>query len=137
MAAPNDSGITAVQMAVAVVIVGVLVYLAIPIWGQAVERSKAMSCQANQRNIAEAIDLARQDGNIRPPVGYYDNVLEPGHDWGKALIPVYLSKAPRCPVTRSLYFMSPLGAVWSDKGASQYTWTNQGLANDHRLPKNQ
>lgn len=129
----RDTGLTTLQMLVVIAIIGVLIYTAVPVWANAFDQSKARTCQANQRNITEAIDLAREDGNTRPPVGYFDAVLEPGHDWGKVLIPTYLSKTPICPITGAAYNMSPLGSIWSDKGAGQYTWVNQGLANDHRL----
>jgi len=129
----DESGVTAAQTVVVLVIVCILVYLAIPVWGRLVERAKARSCQENQRTIHEAIAMARADGNAGSCVGYFDSVLEPGRGWGQVLIPEYLSKAPTCPVSGAAYNVSPFGIIWSDQGAGQYMWINQGLENDHRL----
>lgn len=132
----SDAGVTTIQALITLMIVGVLVYVAVPVWGQLVVRSRAASCQVNQRNIYVAVSMAREDGKAGRMVGYFDSVLERGSSWGAVLLPAYMEVAPRCSDSESggaLYNLSPLGQIWSDRGAGQYTWVNQGAANDHRL----
>lgn len=129
----RDDGVTAIQTMIVIVIIGILAYLAVPVWGQLVERSKMKSCQANQRTIAQTIAMARTDGYAGGFVGYFDAALEEGHDWGRVLIPRYMAKAPRCPVSGAYYNLSPFGVIRSDMGSGQYSWVNQGLETDHRL----
>lgn len=128
-----DAGATATQAIIGIAVVVAVAYFAAPTWSNFAERSRAKTCQATQRTIAGAVALAREQRRAGAAVGAYDAVLEPGHDWGAVLIPDYLVKTPLCPSSKSRYFMSPLGRIWSDRGSGQYTWVNQGTGNDHRL----
>lgn len=129
----NDDGITMLQTVLVIVILGALAFVALPIWNQFTERSRVRSCQSNQRAIVEAMGTARADRNVPAAVGYYDSVLDVGTPWGAVLIPNYLSKTPRCPVSGERYFLSPIGRIWSDRGLGQYQFVGQGTALDHRL----
>lgn len=80
-------GFTLLEMAIVVLVLGILMAIAIPNWVRAQERSHIQSCMANLRQIEQAkeryaIEYRRQN---EAPVAWSD------------LLPAYLKQQPECP----------------------------------------
>ncbi len=62
----NDKGFTLVELMVVVVIIGILVAIAIPIYNTVTRNAQRKAVEANLRTIDSAIMQARADGNEEP-----------------------------------------------------------------------
>jgi type IV pilus assembly protein PilA len=135
----RDGGFTLVELMVVVLIIGILVAIAVPVFLNASANAQAKSCQANQRLINGAIQVAAANLDLVPigsPVTGYGTKAVPGTPlaasaltaagvWTAVLVPSSIKTVPFCPLgtsdTLNRYYISAVGIVTGDQNAAG-TW---------------
>jgi prepilin-type N-terminal cleavage/methylation domain-containing protein len=122
----RDSGFTLVELMVVVLILGILVTIAVPVYVQAKAAAAAKSCQANQRTIIGAVQLARAIGEdtSRASDGLF---AVGGSGWFDILIPPWIKASTSCPMDGADYYITAGGQVTGDSGNMQTFKTGHTL----------
>ena len=116
----KDEGFTLVELMVVVLIIGILVAVAIPIFNSASDSARVRTCQSNQRTIEGAI----QQYNAANPTKSWSStslgLVFPYKITGTDAVLVaganpYLKSAPKCPADwGDFYTINASGTVTSD-----------------------
>lgn len=89
----DSKGFTLVELMVVLLIIGILVAIAIPIYNKTQAEAQKKSCQANLRTINGAIAQYQADGNDMNELDKVSDLVSAG----------YLKKEPTCPTSGGEY----------------------------------
>ena len=129
----NSTGFTLVELMVVVLIIGVLVGIAFPVFNTASRTATERTCQVNQRTIEGAV---QQWIAIDPGNAWTAQVIDGTTDVLTAAGTEYMKTAPVCPGVDGLlyYAVNGEGTVTSDDvasgGAVPAVWTSS-VGHDH------
>ncbi|MCL6471950.1 MAG: prepilin-type N-terminal cleavage/methylation domain-containing protein [Firmicutes bacterium] len=107
----NDKGFTLIELMVVILIIGILVAIAIPVFNTSRDSAYQRTCQANLRTIEGAASTYRADnGGVPTTVA--------------ALSPTYLKAVPQCPKPKTDGTKADPYTIDSSGTAHCPTWEN-------------
>ena len=96
----SKKGFTLVELMVVVIILGILVAIAIPIYNNVTSDAKQKACAANERTLEGAVAMYQAANGGKMPSDL------------NALVPGFIEAVPTCPVDgTSGYTLNPNGTV--------------------------
>lgn len=111
----SERGFTLIELMVVVLIIGILVSIAIPLFDAAKSHAQQKSCFANQRTIEGAAQSYNASYTALPPSGLVDGGMP-----GLVGTSAYIKATPYCPTSHTEYHISLSGSIDGDNG--NVTW---------------
>lgn len=98
----NNKGFTLVELMVVILIIGILVAIAVPVYNKTLDEAKKRACQANLRTIDGAVaQYCAATGTDPETIGGSNPItIDNNSDLVKDK---YLKGAPKCPATKEFY----------------------------------
>jgi prepilin-type N-terminal cleavage/methylation domain-containing protein len=100
----TDAGFTLLELLVVVLIIGILVAIAIPIFNGVKSDAQRKTCWANQRTIEGSVELYRTATGSLPAAG----VIGASH---VLITAEYIKAVPTCPLTAADYELDASGSI--------------------------
>jgi len=110
-----EGGFTLVELMSVVLISGVLVTIAVPVYGRSRLDAESKGCQANQRTIEGAVQvyIGDQGSTAGASAGEF---TAGGSGWYGILVSEWIRSKPTCPSGQTNYLISGSGDVVGDNG---------------------
>lgn len=99
----NDKGFTLVELMIVVVIIGILIAIAIPVYNSIQTKAEQRACDANVRTIMSQIEVYKADNSGAVPTDFAAFVASPTYFVSEPICPsgtgsyTYVSGAVVCP----------------------------------------
>ncbi|MGB4441713.1 MAG: type II secretion system protein [Coriobacteriia bacterium] len=121
----KEEGFTLVELMVVVLIIGILVAIAIPVFNSATKTARERTCFANERTLEGAAEqwLAQDPNNAFLATDDYAALI--AH-----VVPDYVKVMPECPETGVYAFDPVLKKVTCGASATVTTFTGHGHFSD-------
>lgn len=117
----RERGFTLVELMVVVLIIGILVAIAIPVFNAGSRNARLRTCQANQRMIEGAVQQWLSGDPARTWTAQLIDGADPLTTGG-----AYIKDAPQCPVGTAADFYSTNAAGTVDGDGGVATWLVDG-----------